>query len=72
MDLRVGSKILTLKNFPCITILYCVFAICEILNIYHKNAESHECYSELMPYTVQANSYWVSVHEAYQYQGHAH
>ena len=29
-------------------------------------------YSELAPYTTLANSYWVSFHEAYQCQGHAH
>ena len=29
-------------------------------------------YSELIPYTVLAYSYWVSFHDAYQCQGHAH
>ena len=29
-------------------------------------------YSELMPYTVIANAYGVSVHDACQFQGHAH
>ena len=29
-------------------------------------------YSELMPYTVLANSYWVRFHGAYKCQGHAH
>ena len=30
------------------------------------------CYSELTPYTATANSYWVSLHDEYQYQGYAH
>ena len=32
----------------------------------------NDCYSELMPYTALAYSYWVSFHEAYQCQGHVH
>ena len=30
-----------------------------------------DCYSELMPYTVLVNSYWVIFHNACQCQGHA-
>ena len=32
----------------------------------------NDCYSELTPYIVLANSYWVSGFDAYQCQGHAH
>ena len=32
----------------------------------------NDCYSVLIPYTVLANSYWVSVYDVYQCQGHAH
>ena len=38
--------------------------------VFHGQETSND--SELMPYTALANSYWVSIHDVYQYQGHAH
>ena len=35
-------------------------------------ADLSNCYRELMPYTVLDNSYLVSFHDTYQFQGHAH
>ena len=35
-----------------------------------RTAACNDCNSELMPYIALANSYWVSLHNAYQYQGH--
>ena len=35
-------------------------------------AAFNDCYSELMPYTAIAYSYWVSIHNVYQCQGHIH
>ena len=42
------------------------------LSCYSSTAAFNECYSVFMPYTALANSYWVSVHDVYQCQGHAH
>ena len=47
---------------------------------YNLSAPSHysstdvfnDCYSVLTPYTPLANSYGVSVYDAYKFQGHAH
>ena len=37
-----------------------------------SKAAFNDCYSELMLYTVLANSYWVSVYDAYQLQSYAY
>ena len=42
------------------------------LSCYLNTAAFNDCYSELMPYTALANSYWVSFYDAYQCQGQAH
>ena len=39
---------------------------------YSSIAAFKDCYIELMAYTVLGYSYWVSFHNAYQCQGHAH
>ena len=44
----------------------------EALCLYTSTATFNHCYSELMSYTVLANSYGVSVYDMYQLQGHAH
>ena len=41
------------------------------LSCYLSTAVFNEYYSELMPYTVLANSYGFSVYDEYQFQGHA-
>ena len=45
-------------------------ALC--LSYYSSTAAFNNCYSELTPYTMVANSYCVIFHDAYQCQGHAH
>ena len=42
------------------------------LSSYSRTATFNRFYSELMPYTVLTYCYWVSFHDAYQCQGHAH
>ena len=42
------------------------------LSCYSTTAAFNDCYSELKVYTVLAYSYWVSFHDAYHCQGHAH
>ena len=37
-----------------------------------STATFNACYSDLMPYTVLANSYGFSIYDAYQCQGHIH
>ena len=37
----------------------------SILSCYSSTATFNDCYNELMPYTVLANSYWVSVYNVY-------
>ena len=44
----------------------------SVPSCYSSTAAFNDCYSELMPYTALANSYWVSVYDAYQHQGHTH
>ena len=44
----------------------------SVLSCYSSAAVFNDCYSELTPYTVLANSYEVSVYNAYQFQGHTH
>ena len=39
---------------------------------YSSTATFNHYYSELTPYTVLANSYGVSVYDAYQFQGHTY
>ena len=39
---------------------------------YSDTAVFNECYSELTPYTVLANSCGFCVYDVYQFQGHAH
>ena len=39
---------------------------------YSSTVVFNECYNVLMPYTALANSYGVSVYDAYQFQDHAH
>ena len=38
---------------------------------YLSIAAFNDCYSELMPYTALANTYWISFHDMYQCQGQA-
>ena len=42
------------------------------LSYYSSTAIFNDCYTELMPYTVLANSYRDSVYDAYQFQGHSY
>ena len=47
--------------------------ITEALHIiYWSTATFNDCYSVLTPYIALANSYWVSVYDTYQCQGHIH
>ena len=39
---------------------------------YSSTAAYNDCYSELAPYTALAYSYRVSLHDAYECQGHTH
>ena len=39
---------------------------------YVSTAAFNDCCSVSMPYTVLANSYWISVYDAHQNQGHAY
>ena len=54
------------------------YATCTLItemlwsSCYLSTTVFNDCYSELTPYTVLANSYWVSVYDTYQCQGHAH
>ena len=42
---------------------------CSVPYCYSSTATLNECCSELMPYTVLAYCYWVSLHNANQCQG---
>ena len=39
---------------------------------YSSTATFIDCYSDLLPYTVLANSYGVNTYNMYQFQGHVH
>ena len=41
-------------------------------SFYSSTATFNNFYSELMTYTVPANSYGISLYDVYQCQGHAH
>ena len=42
------------------------------LSCYSSTAAFNDCYSELIPYTMLPNSYYVTFHDASQCQGHAY
>ena len=70
------SKAQASSSIKCLDMCTFMYAtptlITKELHLYSSTAAFNDCYSELTPYTALANSYWVSVYNVYQCQGHTH
>ena len=67
----IGMQIIHFKKF-CLPVSTGHQRVTQAPSCYASTGAFNDCYSELTPYTVLANSSWVGDYDAYQCQGHAH
>ena len=59
-----------MSTFTYATPTFMTEALHLVTQVY--TAAFNDCYGELMTYTMLANSYWISFHDAYRCQRHAY